>query len=306
MITNGGDAGLVSKRKRVRGKVGDPSRHAELKMINGFDLDPANMHSGSSIYGVHLPNAGVGPAKVLWYPYKLEWPEVGAGPNNRVGKRIRVKMIRLKGFVHSSPFLITQVRWRIVLYRCLKHFEEEEGQQVERYNMGWVDWNYENFHNMELPNDPGDVQAAAVFNYYASYFNKEAIQRREIKRRILVKGVLNPSSDIGNYNNASHTFSGTLGDAQLFGQISSYKSTGTYQHHFSDLSISDPANMQAAFPIDITVEMNDNIDCELYRYVFQIESDTVIGQNAAGVFSTAINTSNFIFYIVPHIYYTDE
>lgn len=302
MISNGGDAGLVSKRKRIRGKVGDPSKHPELKMINGFNLGPATMYTGVNIYGTHPVTSAV---KTVWSPHMLQWPAVGAESYERIGKRIRVKMLRLKGCLLVSPFLIMQVRWRIVLNRCLKNYELVSGTEVEKYDMDWVKENYMNFHPMTY-SAVEQQQEAAYLNYYATFFSKEAIEARELKRRILVKGVMNPASDIGNYTAENASVTGTIGDTNVVLTVGGHGYEGRFQHHIAGQGINAPVNMYAAFPIDVTVEMNDNVDCELYRYVLQIETDTVIGQNVNGSFSTGTTFSNFLFFLIPHIYYTDE
>lgn len=294
MISTGGDDGLVSKRKRVRGKVGDPSKHPELKKVNGFFNSELQADNGDWIIGAYWPS---GTTKRLWYPMPLEWPSHGTGSAQMVGKRIRVKMLRLKGFVLSSPFLIMQVRWRIVLYRCLKSFVNS----TETYNMNWVSYNYKKWYDM-TSTDTGALQLAAWQNYYASFFDQEAINRRELKRRILVKGVLNPNEDIGNYRNALHEITG--GSNTL--NVLPYYSTGVYQRHFEAQDVGNAMNMKSAFPIDVTVEMNDNVDCDQYRYILQIESDTVMGQTDQGAFATSQANANFIFYLVPQIYFTDE
>lgn len=303
MISNGGDAGLVSKRKRIRGKVGDPAKHPELKMINGFTTQQAtNMYAGVNIYGTHPTTSAV---RTVWRPQILQWPVVGAQSYERIGKRIRVKMIRLKGCLLVSPFLIMQVRWRIVLNRCLKNYEMENQTEVEKYDMNWVKENYMNFHSMTY-SSVQDQQEAAYLNYYATFFSKEAIEARELKRRILVKGVMNPAADIGNYASENTSVTGTIGDTNVVLNVGAQRFEGKFQHHVSGEGINAPVNMYAAFPIDVTVEMNDNVDCELYRYILQIETDTVVGQNVNGTFSTGTTFSNFLFFLVPHIYYTDE
>lgn len=293
-----GGEGLISKRKRVRGKIGNPSKKPELKFCNVAIL--GDKYSIFNINGVAARNIEVAG---VWRPYPLNWPAVGAGSDQRIGKRIRVKYLRLKGFVASSPYLIQQVRYRIVLYRTKKHFSEDDGV-TEVYDEDWKHLIYNNYHTLDSA-DSAVIQRDTVHNFYMSFIDQQNMKDTDCKRRILIKGLLKPREDIGNYSNSSATITGTMGNQSIALTRSTFTSSGKFIKHFA-ADINTVENMEAYFPIDLTVDLNDNVDCEEYRYVIMVESDVGIGQNAVGDYSYAQVSANYFFRFIPQIYYFDD
>lgn len=353
MITTGGE-GKVPPRKRIRGKIGDPSSAPELKTHNLLrnDDDPNDtFYSGTMIYGVWTNTA-----EGLWYPTAGHWPTVGTGAHQRIGKKIRVKLLRLKGYVAYSPYLITQVRYRIVMYRT---------RRAGTYSHSdWLVPMYSEFGDLNVPNNMNGWQNYCVRDYYCSFFDREYLKQHDIKRRVLFRGIIQPQPDIGNYkmqlaawagmfaygDNASVVNSLTTGKEcgtiVLAGQSGSggYFNTssldtavqniqlntstslqnipmvfnepaktfsGEFQKHYvsgqgEDYDAVTPVNQRGFFPIDLTVHMNDNVDCEQYDYVFVVESDWCCGQNERGVFAHTKAKTNFNFFFIPQIYYTDD
>lgn len=349
MISTGGE-GKVTARKRLRGKIGNPSSAPELKSYNAFAAVPApeNYYAELHITGVYAPSGSMG---CVWYPIALTWPQVGALNYQRVGNKIRVKYLRFKGYVASSPYLIQQVRYRFVLYRLRK-----QGS----YNMFWLQSLYKNFLLPDAAADASNLQSIMVGNYYNSFMDPDAMKAQECKRRVLFKGLLKPSADIGNYSiriggvklQTSYTspdnvdaISGQVwGSTFQVGQASStgyfnaptsgsiplpsasenvdlnihryskplttntstIASIGTYQPHDPESALPSPINSKAYFPIDFVINMNDNINCEEFRYILVVESDVGVGQNALGEFDSSNASSNYFFRVTPHIYYTDD
>lgn len=351
MITTGGE-GKVPPRKRVRGKIGNPRNAPEIKMHNLWNnvTDTAqSYYSNRNIIGVFTQED----RNSVWWPLQTYWPTVGNTQFNRIGRKIRVKFLRLKGFVYYSPYLITQVRYRIVLYRC---------KTAQTFNHSvWLQSLYACFNPLTDANSVDDMEGRCVFNYYMSWFDNDKLRELDCKRRVLYKGLIKPQADIGNYNNNSMQMNSTVGSetsiissdtyGKVFGpmatnsaqangyfngataatvnpNISTETSTlvndlpikttipqitwfGKFQQHYSSGNPSaydavTPGNQRGFFPIDVTVDMNDNIDCEEYSYVFVVESDWCIGQDAAGSFGYVKARTNFGLTFTPQIFYTDD
>lgn len=301
MITGG--QGQVSKRKRVKGKIGDANSKPELKFCSCVDNSSTGSYALAYFPGVHNIANVQGPQ--LWKPYMLDWPQQGADKDERIGKKIRVKYLRVKGFAASSPLLIDQVRWRLVLYRTKKHYIETGGTYSEGYGMDWLKELYRKFYDMDT-NSLSTNQLNCVLNYYVSYFNPQNMGDEDCKRRILLKGMFNPNADIGNYTQGNRSITGTVGNQNAALALGGSEWSGRFLLHFSGDDIGHVANMNAYFPIDLTVAMNDNIDTEEYRYLLVFETDCIVGENQAGSYNINISQANFIFGILPQIYYTDD
>lgn len=325
MISTGGE-GKVSARKRLRGKIGDPSNHPELKHFNGFDtsVNADQFYKAVVVYGIYVRE--VNDYYGIYRPIPLRWPPLGPAASARIGKRIRIKYLRIKGYIAASPFLITQVRYRLVLYRLRQHLIEG----AEGYDQDWLSSLYEHWANLEEDNSSKVIQRNVVRNYYTSYFDVDMLKAQECKRRVLLKGLLKPSADVPNYkipasatNYFKHVPSGTpdnidgiaLGNQSgtFVHNSTSYTNIqedvpliGEYQLHNLVADLQTEINMKSFFPIDVVVNMNDNIDTWNYRYVLVMESDWGVGQNPSGYYDNMPESSNFIFYFIPQIYYTDD
>lgn len=300
MITGG--QGQVSKRKRVKGKIGDPNDKPELKFCSCIDSSNTSQYVGAYFPGIHN-NALSGPQ--VWKPYMLQWPAEGTGSDERVGKMIRVKYLRIKGYATSSPFLIDQVRWRLVLYRTKKNYITEGGLITEGYGMDWLYEMYRKTYNLD-DNSVSEAQLACVNMYYMSYFNPDVMRDNDTKRRILMKGIFNPNEDIGNFTDPQHTITGSAGGGAASLVVPAHTIRGYFQRHFSGVDVGHVANMNCSFPIDLTVTLNDNVNVEDYRYVIVFESDCIIGQSPTGDFVRDPANANYIFALVAQIYYTDD
>lgn len=283
METNGGE-GKISGRKRLRGKIGNPTALPEIKvhnlLVSGND-NLENFWTDKTVFG-SFPNTNLG----VWYPIDLKWPSEGSGPHQRIGRKIRVKFLRLKGYVAYSPYLITQVRYRIVLYRC--------HNQVNWTHSSFIVPMYGRFASMTAQGMSSlEIQNACVWNYYCAIFSNTYMKQSGIKRRVLSKGVIKPQADVPDYYNPN----GTL------------LMSGEFQRHKSATALANndsPANQRGFFPIDITVNMNDNIECPTQSYVIVVEADWCIGQTPQGTFGAETGYQNFYFSFIPHLYYTDD
>lgn len=358
MITTGGE-GKVPPRKRIRGKIGNPSSAPELKshnlLVNGVDTN-VTFYNRRNVFGVYN-----GTSTGIWFPIAGQWPQEGSGSHQRIGNKIRVKMLRIKGLVGYSPYLITQVRYRIVLYRT---------RHIPEYNFEtFIAPLYSALSVYTGADTVATRQNSTTYNYYCSYFNNDVMKENEIKRRVLFRGMIKPQPDAPNFKLAAHNLPGEFAssanpvqisyttDGKVWGSIytiqqgglgqeTSYFNTdsthptlgvnnvaaasttsiqhipmgfavpeqvysGEFQKHYTYAqgevgSAADPVNNRGFFPIDLTVAMNDNIDCSKYDYVFVIEADWAIGQDPQGVFAADEAHSNFFIKFVPHIYYTDD
>lgn len=327
MISTGGE-GKISAKKRLRGKIGDPSTKPELKQYNLLDSsqgDLNRMYDTVVFYGTYLPdnNSQFG----VWEPLMCRWPPLGQGMSSRIGKRIRVKYLRIKGYVSASPFLTNQVRYRLVLYRT----RANQVNGVETYNQAWLASLYKHYHNyQDTDMSATALQTRAARNYYMSVFDKDSLQAKDCKRRVLCSGLLKPSADIGNYtipaNSATQGYFLTKPDnapsnidtitgqaagqiergAQFITSVTDIPLRGTFQRHVATADLYEDVNAFSFFPVDITVSMNDNVDTYEYRYILVLESDWAIGQQETGLYSNGNAYSNFKMRICPQIYYFDD
>lgn len=360
MISTGGE-GKISAKKRLRGKIGDPSKKPELKQYNLMDTsegDLSKLYQSVILHGVYIPESHTD-YKGIWRPLACNWPRPDVGMMGRIGKKIRIKYLRIKGYVAASPFLVTQVRYRLVLYRTRTNLVNG----VERYDQAWLKTLYKAYNNMETDIPEATIRAVQLCcteNYYMSVFDKDELKSKDCKRRVLLSGLLKPNADIGNYqiltggirlatgylstdntdtivgNVYGSTFqvgqqsatgyfnaptSGSIplptpsDNVELHLQHSAISSTtnsevvhmsGQFQKHVAEAALYDDVNSRAFFPIDITVNMNDNVDCYEYRYVLVLESDWAVGQTPSGLFQPNVNASNFKMKICPQIYYFDD
>lgn len=305
-MLNTGGQGQVSKRKRVKGKIGDPNQKPELKFCSCIDNSATGNYGCIYVPGIHGQSTGGGQTNPqVWRPYYLQWPNEGTDFDERIGRRIKVKYLRIKGFATSSPYLIDQVRWRLVLYRTKKHYKEVAGSTAELYDMEWLYDLYRKKYNLENGTD-SEAQLAAVQMYYMSFFNPLNMKDDDTKRRILMKGIFNPQADIGNYKVPLHNITGNSGAGTAQLAVTAHVIQGYMQRHFTGVDVGHVANMNCSFPIDLTVTLNDNVDCTEYRYVLVFETDCIIGQSPLGEFDRTSANANYIFGIVAQIYYTDD
>lgn len=327
MISTGGE-GKVSGHKRLRGKIGNPYNAPELKTFNLMDTsNGSHIAYHQDVLGVYISDTS-DPFGV-WKPIRTIWPPLGNTSHSRIGKRIKVKYLRIKGYVASSPFLITQVRWRLVLYRTLRNLVNG----IEVYNQAFLSSLYVSYRNPEDAQYGGTsaaLERSTVHNFYESIFNQDAMKVRDCKRRVLVKGLLKPSADIGDYKIPTNSGpSGYLRTVPVVGanedtiagqaagtitRAAQYNTgvnievpiVGEYLLHNTTVGIDEEVNAKAFFPIDVTVTMNDNIDVAQYTYIFVFESDWGVGQNTGGYYGHTAEYSNYMFSFVPQIYYTDD
>lgn len=324
MISTGGE-GKVSARKRLRGKIGDPSAHPELKQYNLVDASTGAtlFYSSQLFYGIYVREESN--AAGIWTPVPLRWPALSNSNSGRIGKRIRIKYLRLKGFIGSSPFLTNQVRYRLVLYRTRRNLVGTE----EVYDQAWLASLYHKYYNMEsYATNTGLIMNASVNNYYCSFFDPDALKAKDCKRRVLLKGIIKPSQDLGYYmwsandpgylrtvptvgqniDTITGQAAGSIQRGAQFqiGPAHDISVFGRRQKHNISGPIPSEVNCKAFFPIDVTVNMNDNVDCWEYRYVLVLESDWAIGQSDEGVYDIGQNVSNFILSLTPQIYFTDD
>ena len=218
MITTGGE-GKVPPRKRMRGKIGNPSAAPELKTHNLLraDVDTAQTFYDLTICKGVYTNSANG----VWYPLVCNWPTVGTSAHQRIGNKIRVKLLRLKGYVAYSPYLITQVRYRIVLYRT-KHFQNFTHTQ-------FIAPMYNAFIDIHNAGDTDAKQRAAATNFYMSFFNKDYMQQNEIKRRVLFRGMIKPQPDVPDFQFAEKQWAGLIAPGEQPLTVST-NSTTTGKH----------------------------------------------------------------------------
>lgn len=244
-------ASVAQKRKRVPGA--NHVKKNEVKIVNLADgavpQDGISSMTLSSIYLSTASNRNYG----AWYPVKLVWPNTGTGAGQRLGDKIFMKYIRIKGSIGVMNRVLCGIRWRLRLVRT--------------ENMGFTEGalnainSYLEFFKATLSTSlSGTVQFIqeaknAKHNFYFMYKNVE--KRNLASTKVIASGYFPPSNYVREgvdiQSGSSGTVTHTLTIAPLLS--SSYYSV----------------------PLDIKLKCNDWIDCSSVNYHLVLETDFPFG-----------------------------
>lgn len=246
----------VKRLRGERGKIGP-----EVKKYNAFQTDAVAQALLTSHDFVNNLTSSSTTVHTNYYPVVLNWPTIGSTDYQRVGSRINFRAIRFKGWITLSPTQAIQVRWRMVLFRLEVPVGASLGLDPSTYLS-----QYENA-DINVPTNLQDYDGVASWcrhNFYKKFKN---VDNKDFKAKVIASGVL-PST--ANVKKLQFTLTGNVaGNASTL-----YTSTAA-----SNAIIKKHANNYGYLPFDVTVKINDNVDCDkgLRRYFLVFECDNGYG-----------------------------
>lgn len=279
-------ANRVKGVKRLRG---DASKMGpEVKKYNAFETGANQQALLTSHDFVNVVHGNSVSTSVNYYPMYLNWPTIGNTDHQRVGSRINLKAFRFKGWITLQPNQLTQIRWRMVLCRLDIPANVTVGFAQERYLRQYTNSDF------TLPSTTFDQTTYMTWARHNFYKKFKDVSNKDFKAKVIASGVLPPTST---YKKMYMHLSGSIA-----GQNASLITMSA-----------DPAyvmNVHAAnagyLPFDVTVKINDNIDCDkdLRRYYIVLECDTGYGWNDTG---TPVGTNpGILINCYARTYFTDE
>lgn len=259
-IIFGGNSGAYVTKKRKRMPGTDSSRKPELKT-----WDPLNPNSSKDVYVQYnlLNNASLATGEGLpaytqcsWQPVLLNMPNVGTGPVQRVGDRILWKFLKIKGYVMCCRNLQQPINWRLILFRVEKDFQSDSVTRT---------W-YLNHYKMAITTNVTTAANSVPFcqqNYYIKINDPD--QNLGWKRKVIASGSCPVTSNI---------YSADL--------ILRDQGTGYDSYPYFGNNVVANGNVGMTFPIDVTININDNVEQNTIAYYLLLEVDCGHGwQHAA-------------------------
>lgn len=253
---------FVKGKKRMRGGVKDVG--PEVKKYNCW------YGSGNQLVSMDFVNnltGGSAGTTVSYSPRAISWPTVGTAGDQRIGNRIYFRAIRLKGWITVAPDQLMAIRWRMVLCRM--------DIPTGAYTMNATNY-LSQFVNSDV-NVPTvwNQEAWASFSRHNFYKKFKNVENKDFKAKVIAGGVLPPTNT---YSKLSFGLSGTIGNQTT--TLSTSSTSYTIGMHSSNYGY---------LPLDVTVAINDNVDCSanLRRYFVVFETDVGYGWTDAGAASAS-------------------
>lgn len=245
-------------KKRLRGEI---VRGPEIKKWNAF------MGSGNSISSIDFINtltgAGANTAN-SYVPQQIVYPVAGNSDSYRVGSRINLLGIRFKGWIAVASDLIMQIRWRLNLVRV----------DIPDESFIFSRTTYlQQFTNSDI-SVPGsfDILTYGTFSRHNFYKKFKDVNNKSFRCKTIASGVVPATND---YRRIRLTLLGSIA-----GQTASLNTT-TQNPSYVGTVRSEPAGY---IPIDVSVKLNDTVDCvsNLRRYYIVLETDVGYGWDSDG------------------------
>lgn len=250
------DATGVSKGvKRLRG---DSRNKPEVKRYNPFNVTTlAQSFDFYNISASTIPSAN--PA---FMPFPLLYPNTGDGPMNRIGARIYLKYLRIKGFINMMNRMVCPVRWRLCLVRV-----DFNVDVVVTINQNWY-LNHFLFVDTTAMTTASSVQEVLSWSRHNFYKKVKDVNDQTFKRKVIASGFF-PA--LNNHITLEGQLAGTLGNQAL---------TATFEQ--SGYNSSHAQGIAGYVPLDVTVKLFDNVDCarNLRRYYLVFEADNCVGYDS--------------------------
>lgn len=248
-------------KKRMRG--GDIIRGPEVKKWNALlgstATPPTSYDFVNNVIGRSSGTA------TNFYPQDILWPSVGTGANQRIGNRIDFKALRLKGWITLAADQLNQIRWRLVLCRL-------------DIPAGSVTFNANNYlsqfvnsdTNVPTTFDQTRINTFCRHNFYKKFKN---VENKDFKCKVIASGCLPPTNE---YKKLFLGLTGTVGG-------STSVLTSTSESHITNVHTENCGYI----PIDVTVVINDTIDCAVgnRHYYLVLEADHGFGWTNQGTAS---------------------
>lgn len=243
-------------KKRMRG--GEIIRGAEVKKWNA--LTGNNTYTSYDFVNNVLGRTG-GTA-TNFYPEEIKWPSPGTAEGFRIGNRIDFRALRLKGWLTLAPDQLKQIRWRLCLCRIdmpPSTFDFDAHAYLTQFSNA----------DTSVPTtfDQSRLNSFCRHNFYKKFKN---VDNDSFKWKVLASGCLPPT------NEHKKVF------LHMAGTVSG--STAVLQTSSDDYITNLHTENCGYIPLDVTVAINDTIDCSAgcRRYFLVFEADCGFGWTAYG------------------------
>lgn len=248
-------SGVAKGTKRLRG---DGRQKTEIKKYNPFNV--AYPERSINIYNTNYST--LNDAFPVFSPIPLYYPTVGDASIQRIGNKIYMKYIRFKGYFELLNRMVCPVRWRL----CLMRVDFNTDVQVT-ITQNWYLGHFL-FCDTTVQNSTVGVDAALSWSRHNFYKKVKDVNDKTFKRKVIASGFF-PA--VNNHMNYEGQFVGTMGDAPM---------SGTFD--FNGFNASHHGGFVGYVPVDVTVKLYDNVDCNrnLRRYYLIFETDNCIGYDA--------------------------
>lgn len=266
-------------KKRMRGEL---VKGPEIKKWNAF------MGSGQTLSSINFVNtliaAGANTAN-SYVPQTIVYPSAGNSDSYRVGNRINLLGIRFKGWIAIASDQIMQIRWRLNLVRV-----DIPDQSFVFSRVSYL----QQFENADTSVPSSfDIASFGTFSRHNFYKKFKDVNNKAFKCKTLASGVVPATND---YRRIRLSLLGSIA-----GQTASLNTT-TQNPSYVGTIRSEPAGY---IPIDISVKLNDTVDClaNLRRYYVVLETDVGYGWDGEGAASGS--DPALVFNMYARGYYTD-
>lgn len=272
--------------KRFRGDKGKPG--PEIKKYNCLaseELAQTTLTSYDFVNNIRPSASDLNPA---YLPVAINWPLDGSRPEQRIGSRITLNAIRFKGWVSPHSMQVVQIRWRLILFRI-------DGLPGATFNMDQAGY-IQQWSNGDdtLPGATFNLQTYGSYcrhNFYKKFKN---VDNKDFKAKVIAQGCLPPQAD---YKRLQLQLTGTIAGNQAV--------MSTVNAANPSFLISPGQENFGYMPIDVTVKINDTVDCEknLRRYFVVLESDVGYGWSTAG--APQNGSAGMVINMYARAYFTD-
>lgn len=250
--------------KRLRG--GRPNPGPEVKKYNAFEsgtTEQGLLTSHDFVNNVH----GNGPAQsVNYYPMYLNWPHMGSTDYQRIGARINLKAFRFKGWITLSATQLSQIRWRMVLCRVDIPSNVTFGFDQAKYLRQYTNSDF------TLPSTTFNAETYSSWARHNFYKKFKDVSNKDFKAKVIASGTLPATTS---YSKVYLHMTGTVSGSNAVLGTTVASPSYIIGAHGSNVGY---------LPFDVTVKVNDNVDCDkdLRRYYLVFECDTGYGWNDVG------------------------
>ena len=281
-VSNDNGANYSKARKRIRG---DSNRRPEIKSYDPLrtgSLTDYAAHACYCGYAYNQTTADIAIANYHWNhsPFRLYWPAIGTGSNQRIGTEIFLKYVRIKGMVQVDNYVTCGVRWRLVMLKLNPGGNDDNtiSMNIAEYlNMfdsktvsqpsTWTPYSVSAGGDESVSNFD-DSEAGSLMNYY--YKVKDVQKWVGWKRKVLASGYVPPS----------FVPTGQSGTIVTAGNNPQVESVSLLTERFGDAT----TDYQFNSPLDIKITLNDRVNIgkatSVYYLVF--ESDCSANFTAIG------------------------
>lgn len=244
--------GFSKGSKRLRG---DSSRKVEVKKYNPFF--PSVFAQSLEIWNINGSN--IDDKIGVYMPVPLQYPSAGTSATNRIGSKIYMKYLRLKGYFTLMNRMVSPIRWRL----CLIRVDFNSDIQVS-ITQNWYLGHFL-FVDSALQTQNTSVETALSWSRHNFYKKVKDVNDDTFKRKVIASGFFPAVNTHMNYDGQ---FAGTSGDKAMSGTFS-----------FNGYNGSHAVDMLGYVPVDVTVKLFDGVDCirNLRRYYLVLETDNCVG-----------------------------